>query len=377
MKLNLLKNALSETKSKKKELLSQVKVDNTYIKNSEIARIKIENEKKRAEERLKKRKLNLSNQEIEISPKKQKLNEEEDLTNIMPSRIQMMKLLRQYKEPITLFGETDLDRWTRLKIVEKKQSELVNDQQNLFQKNMLEEEVARQERESIFRSSMSDNKQESKIDLSEPLLDYESFIKLKNSKDIKILKTDLKSDGKNEKSKSDKESKPDSKTDDEHSDNIKTQEDYVYYMLQRLCEEWRVYLNQRSEQEQKSAIGKREYGNWKQTTQYLEPLYERLRKKTLDHSQLKFFTKIFSNVAQKEYVLANDQYLQLAIGNVAWPMGVENIGIHARSSREKISSVNVAHILNDDTQRKYIQCVKRLMTFAQKKYPTIPSKMVA
>ena len=43
---------------------------------------------------------------------------------------------------------------------------------------------------------------------------------------------------------------------------------------------------------------------------------------------------------------------------------------------EKISSRNVAHILNDDTQRRYIQSVKRLMTFAQKRYPTIPSKMV-
>lgn len=30
---------------------------------------------------------------------------------------------------------------------------------------------------------------------------------------------------------------------------------------------------------------------------------------------------------------------------------------------------DVAHILNDETQRKYIQSVKRLMTYSQNKYP--------
>jgi pre-mRNA-splicing factor 18 len=36
----------------------------------------------------------------------------------------------------------------------------------------------------------------------------------------------------------------------------------------------------------------------------------------------------------------------------------------------------VAHILNDETQRKYIQAVKRLMSFAQIKYPNDPSKNI-
>jgi len=36
----------------------------------------------------------------------------------------------------------------------------------------------------------------------------------------------------------------------------------------------------------------------------------------------------------------------------------------------------VAHILNDETQRKYIQAVKRLMSYAQLKYPNDPSKNI-
>ena len=54
-------------------------------------------------------------------------------------------------------------------------------------------------------------------------------------------------------------------------------------------------------------------------------------------------------------LLENDAYLEMAIGNAAWPIGVTMVGIHARTGREKISARNVAHVLNDETQRKYIQ----------------------
>ena len=52
---------------------------------------------------------------------------------------------------------------------------------------------------------------------------------------------------------------------------------------------------------------------------------------------------------------ANDAYLQMAIGNAPWPIGVTMVGIHARTGREKIHDKNVAHVLNDENQRKYIQ----------------------
>lgn len=43
--------------------------------------------------------------------------------------------------------------------------------------------------------------------------------------------------------------------------------------------------------------------------------------------------------------------------------------IHERSGREKIFSNNVAHVLNDEVSRKYIQSLKRVLTFAQSKRP--------
>ena len=76
----------------------------------------------------------------------------------------------------------------------------------------------------------------------------------------------------------------------------------------------------------------------------------------------------------KEYVRANDIYMQLCIGNSPWPMGVTMVGIHERSGRSKIYTSQVAHILNDETQRKYLQSIKRLISICQKVYPTDPSK---
>lgn len=80
---------------------------------------------------------------------------------------------------------------------------------------------------------------------------------------------------------------------------------------------------------------------------------------------------------RREYLKAQEYYLQLAIGNAPWPIGVTAVGIHERSSRERIHSSQVAHVLNDEKSRKYIQSLKRLMTFCQEKYPPSSRAMMA
>ena len=68
----------------------------------------------------------------------------------------------------------------------------------------------------------------------------------------------------------------------------------------------------------------------------------------------------------------------LCVGTNPWPIGVTSVGIHERSSREKISHVmnGAAHIMNDEATRKYLSAVKRLLTFVQRAYPTDPSRCV-
>lgn len=69
-------------------------------------------------------------------------------------------------------------------------------------------------------------------------------------------------------------------------------------------------------------------------------------------------------------------FMLLAIGNAAWPMGVTMVGIHERAGRSKLNTSQVAHILNDETTRKYIQMFKRLMSFCQRKFEANPSQTI-
>jgi pre-mRNA-splicing factor 18 len=85
---------------------------------------------------------------------------------------------------------------------------------------------------------------------------------------------------------------------------------------------------------------------------------------------------ITKNMLGRDYQQAMSTYLQMAIGNAPWPIGVTMVGIHARTGREKIFEGNIAHVLNDETQRKFIQGLKRLVTFAQTVWPADPSKSI-
>ena len=73
---------------------------------------------------------------------------------------------------------------------------------------------------------------------------------------------------------------------------------------------------------------------------------------------------------ERRYVDANDGYLRLSIGKAAWPIGVTMVGIHERSAREKLhESDTAAHIMSDEVTRKFLQSIKRCLSFAQTRWP--------
>ncbi|CAG0918878.1 unnamed protein product [Notodromas monacha] len=147
---------------------------------------------------------------------------------------------------------------------------------------------------------------------------------------------------------------------------------YLKFLLRR----WGDDLNSRSMAEKMSVKGKMASATYSQTQSYLKSLFRQLRKRKLPEDLLDSVVEIVLCLLERDYLKANDAYLQMAIGNAPWPIGVTMVGIHARTGREKIFSKNVAHVLNDETQRKYIQGLKRLMTKCQQFYPTVPSKSV-
>lgn len=147
---------------------------------------------------------------------------------------------------------------------------------------------------------------------------------------------------------------------------------YLEFLMQ--C--WAMDLNDKPQEVKRQLEGKIASATHSQTQGYLKPLFRKLKYKKTPKDILESLVDIVSSMLAGEYVKANDAYLQMAIGNAPWPIGVTMVGIHARTGREKIFSQHVAHVLNDETQRKYIQGLKRLMTYCQKRFPADPSKSV-
>ncbi|KAL2024410.1 hypothetical protein VTK56DRAFT_8221 [Thermocarpiscus australiensis] len=101
----------------------------------------------------------------------------------------------------------------------------------------------------------------------------------------------------------------------------------------------------------------------------MRPLFRKFEQGDLDESILEAVVEIVKAAQERRYVDANDAYLRLSIGKAAWPIGVTMVGIHERSAREKLHDGERGHIMGSEVTRKYLQSIKRCLTFAQVRWP--------
>ncbi|KAI0468283.1 hypothetical protein F4859DRAFT_491059 [Xylaria cf. heliscus] len=99
------------------------------------------------------------------------------------------------------------------------------------------------------------------------------------------------------------------------------------------------------------------------------PLFRKFESGDLDDDILRPVVEIVQAAQERRYVDANDGYLRLSIGKAAWPIGVTMVGIHERSAREKLHDGERGHVMGDEVTRKYLQSIKRCLTFAQVRWP--------
>lgn len=135
---------------------------------------------------------------------------------------------------------------------------------------------------------------------------------------------------------------------------------------------WSQYLEDRPLEMKRTGDGKNASATFRQTELYMKPLLKHLKNKTLEPDLIELLAEIMRHLNNREYQMANDAYMRMSIGRAAWPMGVTQVGIHSRGGREKIAKQ--AHVLNDETKRKYISALKRMMTYMQTRWATDPSK---
>lgn len=98
-------------------------------------------------------------------------------------------------------------------------------------------------------------------------------------------------------------------------------------------------------------------------------LFKKFESGEIEDSLLAPIVEIVRALQERRYVDANDGYLRLSIGKAAWPIGVTMVGIHERSAREKLHNGEKGHVMGDEVTRKYLQSIKRCLTFAQVRWP--------
>uniref|UniRef100_A0A0D6QV10 Pre-mRNA-splicing factor 18 n=1 Tax=Araucaria cunninghamii TaxID=56994 RepID=A0A0D6QV10_ARACU len=287
---------------------------------------------------------------------KEDITEEQKLDDLVLPRAEVIRRLRFLKQPITLFGEDDDARLERLKSLLKAgimepDSDMTEGQQNDFLRDLAELKKHQ-------KTGISQRKKEKDKDGME---DGEGNAGSDDNgggggssgvdmdKDLKRLKSNF----------------------DDLCD-----EDKILVFFKRLLNEWEQELEDRPEAEKRTGRGKSMVATFKQCARYLKPLFKFCRKKCLPDDIRQALLVVVECCMKRDYLAAMDQYIKLAIGNAPWPIGVTMVGIHERSAREKIYTNSVAHIMNDETTRKYLQSIKRLMTLCQRRYPSLPSKSV-
>lgn len=287
------------------------------------------------------------------------LTDEQNIDNLVLPRQEVIRRLRFLKQPITLFGEDDEARLDRMKFVLKAgafevDSDMTEGQTNDFLRDIAE--LRKRQKTGMLSERKRQKTDDGKVE----------------DRDGGGGEEELSGDG----------GSSGADAVDNDSKRMKANfeelcvEDKILVFFKRLLNEWKQELNEMPDSEKRTAKGKSMVATFKQCARYLNPLFKFCRKKVLPDDIRQALLLMVECCMKRDYLAAMDHYIRLAIGNAPWPIGVTMVGIHERSAREKIHTSSVAHIMNDETTRKYLQSVKRLMTFCQRRYPTMPSKAV-
>ncbi|CAH8620263.1 unnamed protein product [Heterobilharzia americana] len=312
--------------------------------------------------------------------------EEREKGKLMP-RKEVIRLLRERNQPIRLFGESDYDTFQRLKRVQLLEPESKGLRNDLI---AALDKIDDAEDEEFYTSGRGRSGSEAQFTDSSSVsstLDVKTKEDTLTEDELEKMKVDLAryvtlkegtaTDDATTAVVSISKLAPDSVCNNDFDEGFHEQViEHVLRYLKFLLSKWGHALNTRTKEEKLSYSGKMASATYTQTVEYIKPLLRTLQNNRCKADILNSLVKIMVLMMDRNYLKANDAYLELAIGNAPWPLGVTNHGIHSRTAQEKIYAKNVAHVLNDETQRKYIQAIKRLMTQCQKFFPSDPSKSV-
>eukprot|EP00931_Biecheleriopsis_adriatica_P113817 TRINITY_DN8902_c0_g1_i1.p1 TRINITY_DN8902_c0_g1~~TRINITY_DN8902_c0_g1_i1.p1 ORF type:complete len:572 (-),score=153.79 TRINITY_DN8902_c0_g1_i1:37-1722(-) len=272
--------------------------------------------------------------------------------------------LRELGEPATFFGESDSARWRRLQRLE-----LTRDQDVLAtgSTNVMQILDRRQKRE---REAAGLEKGPDVVDAEDA--DFQ-ISENKAARKAGTVEADEQSDSDENETGAQaapigvgEEPNPEA---EQAQQQLDTASHSVMAWLRNMLRAWEKALTDRAAKEEKQNAFKMEKAQYRQSKQYLKPLRRALRDGEVDPGVVFSIAEIAGLSDKRQYRLAKEAYMRLAIGNHAWPMGVTFVTFHDRANRHKIGEGAHAHVLDDETTRKYVQMIKRLVTFAESYWP--------
>ena len=396
--MELLRHEMERKKRERSEMIekttSELKIGSSrFVRQADVAQIELQKQidaqKKLDEERCVRQKTSdirgLSNEQgSKLSKLSLETEKQEKLRTLKKLTLeQIQQRLRACGQPITLFGESSeerLERLSNLEDEEKQDDELLIS--SVYAQRKLSGGV---KGSSSTEYDIIDNKEDDDGDDDEDPSETISR-KLKERKDKAHRErqheeddVDCGSDADSEKDEDQdvKKSKRGPPNFDVKFSEIPdmTARKVIQKYFKLLLKMWEWDLNDREDIEKRCAKGRNETQKYKQCKDHIRPLFKLCKKNQVPYDIEVKLAQMVKFCEAGNFRAAHDEYLRAAIGNAAWPIGLTMVGIHERSGRERISSSKIAHVMNNELQRKYFTSVKRLMTFAQTKRPDVAPSM--
>jgi pre-mRNA-splicing factor 18 len=242
------------------------------------------------------------------------------------SESEITKRLRQYRQPIRLFGE--VDRKSRLEniiIRMEQQQQFRNDNENNDDYNEQEYRLTQGHgiRNPFLQKEQGSN-QEQQQKQSDMLFATTTTTSISSSKHQQQHSTEhiSKKSATETTSQAANDAASVAKKEQDAKDLQNDPHKHVYRHFKDLLKLWEQDLNQRPDSVKESVAGKNDTKTLKQCKDYIRPLFHLLKKRQVEDNILTKLVEIVEYSEQGEFVKAHDAYMDVAIGRAAWPIGV-------------------------------------------------------
>ena len=189
--------------------------------------------------------------------------------------------MKERNQPIRLFGESDVDSAKRLNIIETsepKELGMRNDFKTAMDKS--EQESLNEIMNSIDAGDPHMGTSRTEVEVKEEAIDFNEILELSKNARERI------------------------------NDSLLVLK-YIKFIVKR----WGQDLNNRSLDEKLTVKGRIETALHSQTVSYLKPLCRKLKSKTIPDDIIDSLVKIFLSLIDRNYIKANEYFLEMAIGN--------------------------------------------------------------